>query len=187
MIQELIALQPSIHQMNVEKGFWPEGRNKGEAVMLMITELAEAVEAHRAGRVFNIDGCERISFWLDDLGKDNITWAALFKEAVKDTVEDEIADTVIRLLDFCGGFKHSLEKREGYNLHVKTTGNFAHDILNLAHHICVQNYVAEVYGWHTVLENIVEVASWYNINLLQHVQWKLKYNATRGHKHGKTY
>ncbi len=35
------------HAIAVEKGFWDEKRNMGEALMLIVTELAEAMEAHR--------------------------------------------------------------------------------------------------------------------------------------------
>ena len=35
------------HQTAVEKGFWETERNIGEALMLIVTELAEAMEAHR--------------------------------------------------------------------------------------------------------------------------------------------
>ena len=35
------------HRVAVEKGFWDEKRNIGEALMLVVTELAEAMEAHR--------------------------------------------------------------------------------------------------------------------------------------------
>jgi len=35
------------HKIAVEKGFWDEKRNIGEALMLTVTELSEAMEAHR--------------------------------------------------------------------------------------------------------------------------------------------
>jgi len=35
------------HSIAVEKGFWEKERNVGEALMLVVTELAEAMEAHR--------------------------------------------------------------------------------------------------------------------------------------------
>ena len=35
------------HSIAVEKGFWDKDRNLGEALMLIVTELAEAMEAHR--------------------------------------------------------------------------------------------------------------------------------------------
>ena len=35
------------HAVAKEKGFWDNKRNMGEALMLIVTELAEAMEAHR--------------------------------------------------------------------------------------------------------------------------------------------
>ena len=35
------------HAIATEKGFWDQDRNIGEALMLIVTELAEAMEAHR--------------------------------------------------------------------------------------------------------------------------------------------
>jgi len=35
------------HEIAVSKGFWDEERNIGEALMLIVTELAEAMEAYR--------------------------------------------------------------------------------------------------------------------------------------------
>jgi len=35
------------HAIAVEKGFWDEKRNMGEALMLIVTELAEAMESYR--------------------------------------------------------------------------------------------------------------------------------------------
>ena len=43
------------------------------------------MEAHRKGRFANLEAYEE------------------FEDAIKDTFEDEIADSVIRLLDMCGG------------------------------------------------------------------------------------
>ena len=35
------------HSIAKEKGFWEKDRNIGEALMLIVTELAEAMEGHR--------------------------------------------------------------------------------------------------------------------------------------------
>lgn len=35
------------HSIAVSKGFWDEKRNIGEALMLIVTELAEAMESYR--------------------------------------------------------------------------------------------------------------------------------------------
>ncbi len=45
--QTLRELTRLCHQTAKEKGFWDEKRNIGEALMLIVTELSEAMEAHR--------------------------------------------------------------------------------------------------------------------------------------------
>ena len=49
-VQELCVL---CHEIAKSKGFWDEKRNIGEALMLVVTELAEAMEAHRKQDVEN--------------------------------------------------------------------------------------------------------------------------------------
>jgi len=43
----LNELSELCHSIAKEKGFWDEKRNLGEALMLIVTELAEAMEAYR--------------------------------------------------------------------------------------------------------------------------------------------
>lgn len=45
--KSLNELSQLCHSIAVEKGFWETERNIGEALMLIVTELAEAMEAHR--------------------------------------------------------------------------------------------------------------------------------------------
>ena len=45
--RSLNELAQICHSIAVEKGFWEKERNIGEALMLIVTELAEAMEAHR--------------------------------------------------------------------------------------------------------------------------------------------
>ena len=54
MADELTTHEPTLrelaelcHETAREKGFWDKKRNIGEALMLIVTELAEAMEAHR--------------------------------------------------------------------------------------------------------------------------------------------
>ena len=43
------------HAIARSKGFWDKERNVGEALMLIVTELAEAMEAHRQQDKENFD------------------------------------------------------------------------------------------------------------------------------------
>ena len=45
--RSLNELSQLCHSIAKEKGFWDSPRNIGEALMLIVTELAEAMEAHR--------------------------------------------------------------------------------------------------------------------------------------------
>ncbi|MCX6186038.1 MAG: hypothetical protein NTU43_03445 [Bacteroidetes bacterium] len=93
-----------IHTINVEKGFWENPRNKGELLMLVVSELAEALEADRKNRYTSTDVKK-----ITALAKDE-NFIDEFTSHVKDTFEDEIADAVIRLLDMSAGLGIDIEK-----------------------------------------------------------------------------
>lgn len=84
-----------IHQANVSKGFYEKPVEVGTHLMLITSELAEALEADRHHISADVSTYE-----------ENILNGLPFKEAfklsIKDSYEDEIADAIIRLLDHCG-------------------------------------------------------------------------------------
>lgn len=80
-------LQGVIHADAVKKGWWAEPREDPTAMMLAVTELAEAVEAMRSSQ-YNDDG--------------SVTYPPSAKIPGFNHVEEELADVVIRLLDFAG-------------------------------------------------------------------------------------
>lgn len=89
-----------IFQNNKAKGFWDNERNVGELLMIVTSELGEAMEAHRKGRFAS--GHTMLSSYA--------TFEEWFKNHYKDTFEDEIADAIIRLLDLSAGLGIDLEK-----------------------------------------------------------------------------
>ena len=100
----LTTISQKVFKINKEKGFWDKEINIGEKLMLIVTELSEALEAHR-GRSNILDRNKFETHLINDKEAD-------FKEGfelyVKDTFEDEIADSVIRLFDLCGGLNIDL-------------------------------------------------------------------------------
>jgi NTP pyrophosphatase (non-canonical NTP hydrolase) len=108
-INNLIELS---HSTAKEKGFWDsEERNKPELLMLIVSELAEALEALRKEHKSNPDIVTSLynSYLEEPYPMDAETFKTEFQNHVKNSFEDEIADTVIRLFDLCGGLGIDLE------------------------------------------------------------------------------
>lgn len=196
MIEQLKVLAPSVYEGNKSRGFWEPGEceNREEKTMLMITELSEAVESHRKHKRCTIVNTEEM--WLNAHrdtvleGGEKVEWKHWFEQFIKDTVEDEIADVTIRILDYVGGFNLKLITRE---YRKQSKGNFASDVLTLTK-LCIkanEGYNEDEFSshidWGYVITAIIEFCKWYNIDLMQHIEWKLKYNSTRPYKHGKKY
>jgi len=104
------------HEMAKEKGFWETERNVSELLMLIVSELAEALEAlrkdHYADKGVVKDLLQDLE--LNKTDEEFVIKALEFKvkfdEGVKSSFEDEIADVAIRLFDLCGGLGIDLQK-----------------------------------------------------------------------------
>jgi NTP pyrophosphatase (non-canonical NTP hydrolase) len=79
-------MQELVHRGAVEHGFWDTDRNRSEMMMLIVSEIGEACEALRHG----------------DPPSDHIPRHS--------GVAEEMADAVIRILDYCGGTGIDLEQ-----------------------------------------------------------------------------
>lgn len=115
---EINEIMELAYKTNTEKGFWDKERNFGEALMLVTSELGEALEAHRKGKFTDKNAYE---LYFNSPHRDNpeAEKKAAFEKHVKDTVGDEIADAVIRLCDIAKGWNIDLEwqiqKKMEYN------------------------------------------------------------------------
>lgn len=110
---EIKKLAERIHDINVEKGFWEEYRNTGEMLMLVVSELAEALEADRE---MNFADLSQMEFEWNSKGETDEDFKEVFEVYVKNSFEDEIADTIIRLLDISEGMEIDIEKHIDYKL-----------------------------------------------------------------------
>jgi NTP pyrophosphatase (non-canonical NTP hydrolase) len=105
------------HQTAKDKGFWEEEkRNIPEALLLIVTEVAEATEALRKNHYAKQEVVDSLAHDLELDRTDEefmlkaLTWKTAFEEGVKSSFEDEVADVAIRLFDLCGGMGIDLEK-----------------------------------------------------------------------------
>ncbi len=92
-------LAMDIHQNAVEKGFYETPTEVGTRLMLVVSELSEALEADRKDRHADLAAFDAEHQITPRTGVDAFT--DKFENHIKDTFEDEISDAIIRLLDLC--------------------------------------------------------------------------------------
>jgi NTP pyrophosphatase (non-canonical NTP hydrolase) len=126
-IESINALKSEVYENNKAKGFWDNSRNVGEMLMLVTSELGEAMEAHRKGKTF--PDISQIELWRQG----GLTWEthkisckAEFETWVKDSFQDEISDAVIRLFDICGGLGIDLGAHIYHKLEYNKTREVRH-------------------------------------------------------------
>lgn len=169
-----------------EHGFHDKELSNDHCLMLVITELSEAVEADRKDKYADIGLFKewqsnplpiseelRISLFKQD-----------FEEFIKGTVEEELADAAIRLLDLCGLRNIELENdclddevlEEYTRIFIGKT--FTESIFNIT-----KNLIDRDISYSLI--KIFGLAKHLDIDLLWHIEQKQRYNELRVYKHGK--
>lgn len=208
--EQFLEKSIEVHEDNVKKGFWAPGvkRCEDEVDMLILSEAFEALEADREGKRADIQAFEETCAIAEanideDESLDTNTkaeekmkaYATIFKSNIKDTVEDELADFCIRILDKAGNLLK--ERNEPIAAFVNETQeffDFALQATSDSDNSTFSKFLANILRLRTIA---VSPAALYrfafkyaednNIDLSYHIEAKLQYNRTRAFKHGKQY
>ena len=103
----LKELTAEIHQNAVEHGWWEEERTFGEIIALCHSELSEALEEHRNKKQHMYFNCMRQD------GGDGCYMgecAKCAKYGKPEGIPIELADCIIRILDYCGHVDIDIEE-----------------------------------------------------------------------------
>ncbi len=95
------------HKNAINKGFYKKAREKGTLLMLIVSELGEALEADRKNRYANNSIYYGLQAVEEAPEENKIN---MFETCIKDTFEDELADAVIRIADLAGYLDIDLER-----------------------------------------------------------------------------
>lgn len=179
--RKLNALRDECYKISCEHGFHDEQLSERHFLCLVITELSEAVEADRKDRHANVAGFENAAKVYPI--------QRCFEGYIKDTVEDELADAAIRILDLAGlngdtfdGFIEAQEEDIGDidNIDFFKERTFTESI----YEVCDDIFTI---GYDVALCDLFSIASVMGFDLMEHIKLKMQYNRTRERLHGKKY
>ena len=171
-----------------EHGFHEEELSNRHFLMLVITELSEAVEADRKGNYGDAEKYIKAMNAYNGVDKP-ICFERHFNKYIKDSVADELADAAIRLLDLAGLRNvevQRIETMEAAYVSLFKSMPFTECIYDIVMNItkcertirpCVNLSLAIIFA----------LAESRGIDLLWHINEKMKYNELRPNKHGKLY
>ena len=189
----LNELRDKAYRNAVTHGFHDEELSNEHCLCLVISELMEAVEADRKGRFAKVPVDKKGTIFDErTFHYQNKYFAENFETYIKDCVEDELADAVIRLLDLAGLRNISIDdflEEAIYGASESCVGEtFTESIYAIStlpiRHFYKYNYSFENQIGHMLL-SIFGLAKHLNIDLLWHVNQKMRYNELRENKHGK--
>ena len=139
-------------------------KNIGEFLMLIVSELGEALEAHRNNNFYDK---------LKSPEYPSSQWSSCF--------EMEIADVFIRLFDLCGYLNHDLIKDiNDCNYSWMKPLNIGKILFSITGTLCRQELGLFYMQLFTLCRKL-------NIPIEKHIKAKMAYNRTRPRKHGKEY
>jgi NTP pyrophosphatase (non-canonical NTP hydrolase) len=187
--EKLTEWQQKIWEIATAHGWHDKPLSPEHYCGLIMTEMAEAIEADRNGRRAYSDEFEKLlgpnyetSLQLAP-GVSRSNFEALYKNYIKGSIEEEFADVVIRLLDMAQEVHGDKMEWHGYYpygqvYHVtksflENAWYFIREMLNWGY-MNISDCVSFMFDW----------ANHLDIDLNKHIAWKIKYNELRPYKHG---
>lgn len=186
-MKNLNELAHKIHESNKLRGFDVAQDNIGQSLLLIVGEISEAMDAHQCGRFAN----QRTVNYLSE-ATGCVDFTIFFDEDIKNTFEDELADIVMRTLDFCAAFGVDIEHAYKRTC-IGNYDNIGEMFLYCTDAITTYKKSSAIYGTMQCvyiarpIKIVEKIAKNHSIDLEKHISLKMRYNETRPYKHGKRY
>ena len=178
--ERLAKLQQRIWEIATAHGWHEQPIPTAQYCGLIMTEMAEAIEADRNGRRVDMESFNERMSNLD--GSDEC-FKEMYKRYIKGTIEEEFADVVIRVLDMA---------QEVHGDRMRWLGYYPYGQVYQENESFIENawyFIREILNWGTmnISDSVSFMFDWaqdLGIDLWQHIEWKMKYNELRPYKHG---
>ena len=175
-----------------EHGFHDKRLSEEHCLCLVISRLMKAVEADRKGKRADRESFK--SSYDNEEPHDDANFKYCFEKYIKDTLPDELSDAVICLLDLAGLRGISLESASN-----DINSEYMDDIVCMYSQLSFTEAIYSIftkpivdYQYLSTIVNemiflIFALAKHLDIDLLWHVEQKMRYNELRPKLNGKRY
>lgn len=173
----LNELRDEAYSIAKANGWHEEEHSDSHWLMLIITEIAEAVQADRKNLHADVEAFKKYEMVLDF--KEN------FERQIKNTVEDELCDVVIRCLDLAGLRRFDLEEVEAL-MEMAESIKEGKGFIDLCYalsgiSICDDSTEEKVIA---IIAVVLKYCGLTGIDLDFFIRTKMNYNRLRGYHHG---
>ena len=190
----LNKLRDKAYKTACEHGFHDQELSNEHWLCLVISELMEAVEADRNdnwNRIAKVEQFKkrleisRICQGLDPEISKERGYEITYNACIKGSIDEELADAVIRLLDLAGLRNLNLNRFALANV-VSKKKTLTENIYSIVKDITNYKYTLEELVNYAITQVFV-LSDILDIDLLWHIEQKMKYNELREKMHGKKY
>ena len=180
-MKDLNKLSKEIYEANKAKGFHEVKHSPEHLFCLVISELMEAVEADRKSN--------RVDYSCEEDGlaytiMEDAEFREWYKCTTKGSVEEELADAIIRLLDTAGALDVTISTLDNEFMFQPCSNLFTENIYDIISNLF--EYITP-FAISASIVQIEGICSKLDINIWSQVDMKLRYNSLRPYKHGKKY
>lgn len=190
--EDLEVLSKQAYESAKDKGFYPN--DVTFYLMFIIVEMGEVLQADRKDRHGSIEDYKSEI----EMGRDIST---SYKNTLEGTVESEFSDIAIRILSLLGSIMDSekaefMEDEDLIDEYKLAEFIFGLDLVEDLYRLIEKMGVCDLNdspNWYLakhlqkILMDIFAIAHCNNINLMEHIRLKMKYNETRPYLHGYKY
>lgn len=175
-MKNLNYLRDKAYQCAVAHGWHEENLSDEHFLCLVISELMEAVEAYRKESHADIEAFNKY--------ENRIDFEENFERQIKGSVEEELADACIRLLDLAGLRKANLSITDELTIRDVSFTEFMYCLCayitnpDKSHSDWLCSHISHSLGW------IFSLCIHNGIDLYWFIEQKMKYNQLRPYMHG---